>query len=91
MSKSITHPDDDTKLVCPECERVSGVYRRNHKYDRYDDDFACHECGATFDVLKEKKTDNRPDPPADPTDDDGLPNNMNPEIKHIVKELRGDI
>lgn len=83
----LTNLDGDQVAACPECDNAGEVFARDHEYMTYDDRCRCHKCGATFDEPNLRSSKNTGGAPEDP---DGLPANLNPSAKRIIRANRGD-
>ena len=92
----LLHDDDGMTYACPNCDHAGGVYRRVHCEREYEHECRCDKCATTFpeDDVVERET--KPNPIGDAavaaenqTDDDGLPAQMSPKHKEIIRQSRG--
>jgi len=81
------HPDDDTVYACPGCDVSGEVYRRTDDKQEFDHPFRCHKCGHEFDDPVERPPKPKTPPPGE--DDDGLPAQLDPDTKELIRSVRG--
>jgi predicted RNA-binding Zn-ribbon protein involved in translation (DUF1610 family) len=86
------HDADDRVYACPSCDGAGEVYRRTHATRDYDKPFKCHKCGHEFEEPIDREAKPSPVGDADggaPEDEDGLPHNLDPKAKRLIKQARG--
>lgn len=89
----LTDTDGDDVVACPSCDVAGEVWERTHPTRDYDKPFKCHKCGAEFEEPNRRPP--KPNPTTTPNtgppiDDDGLPPQLDPDMKELIRSKRAD-